>query len=262
MDSPPGHPAILRILAPNPGPMTLEGTNTYVVGAAPAWVIDPGPDDPAHVAAIQDAASSRGGIGGVLLTHSHADHTGAVAALDAPLAWGSIGDRDETNLLPDAVAVAPESDATREVGPFRVVPTPGHAADHVCFLWEDVCFCGDLVLGRGSSIVLPAAWGGSLALYLRSLERIRALAPKLLAPGHGPWITDPEAKLAEYRDHRLARERALLAELDAGERSRARLLERVWHDVPQELRLAAALTMQAHFEKLAAEGRLPNDLRD
>lgn len=262
MDSPPGHPAILRIRAPNPSPMALDGTNTYVVGAAPAWVIDPGPDDPGHIAAIQDAASSRGGIAGVLLTHSHADHTAGVEALGAPLAWGRIGERDETTLQPDATAVAPASDAIQEVGPFRVVPTPGHSADHVCFVWEDVCFCGDLVLGRGSSIVLPAAWGGSLALYLRSLERVRELGCSLLAPGHGPWIADPESKLAEYREHRLARERALLAELDAGERSRERLLDRVWGDVPADLRVAAALTMQAHFEKLAAEGRLPDDLRD
>ena len=256
----PGRPEILLIRAPNPGPMTLEGTNTYLVGSGPAWVIDPGPDDPAHLAAIEGAAAARGGIGGVLLTHSHADHTAAVEALGAPLAWGEVGARDELSLEPNATAVAPESDAVREVGPFRVVPTPGHSADHVCFVWRDVCFCGDLVLGRGSSIVLPRAWGGSLSLYLRSLERVRELGCALLAPGHGPWITDPEEKLAEYREHRLDRERALLVALEEGERSRARLLDRVWHDVPAALRPAAALTLEAHLEKLGEEGRLPEDL--
>ena len=143
-----------------------------------------------------------------------------------------------------------------EIGPFTVVPTPGHAADHVCFVLGDVCFCGDLILGTGSSIVPPAGGGGSLADYMRSLEAVGALGAGLLAPGHGPWITDPAAKVAEYTEHRLARERALVAALDAGERSRARLLDAAWADVPEPMRPAAAIAMQAHLEKLAAEGRL------
>ena len=143
-----------------------------------------------------------------------------------------------------------------QVGPFTVVPTPGHAADHVCFVLGDVCFCGDLILGGGSSIVPPAAGGGSLADYMRSLAAVGALDARLLAPGHGPWITDPAAKIAEYTEHRLARERALVAALDAGERSRSRLLDEAWADVPDPMRPAAALAMQAHLEKLAAEGRL------
>ncbi len=116
------------------------------------------------------------------------------------------------------------------------------------------------MLGRGSSFVPPG--GGSLAAYLDSLERLRAADLELLYPGHGPLIEDPAAKIDEYLEHRLMRERRLLAELEKGERSRARLLALVWDDVPDELRPAAAVVMQAHLEKLEAEGRLPHGLHD
>ena len=232
-DSPEGHPEILRIVAPNPGPMTLEGTNTFVVGDSPAYVIDPGPADEAHVSRVVAAAERRGGLGGVLMTHSHADHSAAASLLEAPVI---------------------------EAGPFQVVPTPGHADDHVCFVADRVCFTGDLILGEGSSIVPPD--GGSLAAYLESLRRVGELDLELLCPGHGPYLTDPKAKVDEYIEHRLDRERKLVAALEAGERSRARLLDLAWDDVPEELRPAAALAMQAHLEKLEAEGRLPGGLTD
>jgi glyoxylase-like metal-dependent hydrolase (beta-lactamase superfamily II) len=233
MDTAPGHPEIARFVAPNPGAMTLEGTNSYVVGSDPAYVIDPGPGDAGHVAALREEAERRGGLGGVLLTHSHGDHSAAVPLLDAPVV---------------------------ESGPFDVVPTPGHAEDHVCFVLGRVCFTGDLILGEGSTFVPPD--GGSLRAYLDSLHRLQGLDLELLCPGHGPYVTDPAAKISEYIDHRLDRECKLVAALDAGERSRARLLDAAWDDVPQELRPAAALVMQAHLEKLDAEGRLPDGIHD
>jgi glyoxylase-like metal-dependent hydrolase (beta-lactamase superfamily II) len=239
--------------------MTLEGTNAYLVGS-PAYVIDPGPADEAHLEVVRAAAEDRGGIAGVLLTHSHADHSAAVPILGVPLLFGEVGALDESSgesgAKPDTVdlasAVGPE-----RIGPFEVLPTPGHATDHVCFLLGTVGFCGDLLLGRGSSFVPPD--GGSLTAYLDSLERLRKSDLELLCPGHGPWIEDPAARIDEYLEHRLMRERRLLAELEKGERSRARLLDRVWDDVPEELRPAAAVVMQAHLEKLEAEGRLPGD---
>lgn len=236
----PSHPEVLRIVAPNPGPMTLEGTNTYVYGADPCFVIDPGPDDAGHVGAILAAGEQRGGIGAFLATHSHADHIGAGVHLDGEV------------LIPAAGAI---------FGALRTVATPGHADDHVVFLTEDgVCFCGDLVLGLGSTIVPPG--GNSLAAFLDSLALLAAEDLTLMAPGHGPWITDPAAKLAEYVEHRMMRERRLLAALESGERSRAALLATAWDDVPPELLPMAAMAMEAHLEKLEAERRLPRDLTE
>jgi glyoxylase-like metal-dependent hydrolase (beta-lactamase superfamily II) len=114
------------------------------------------------------------------------------------------------------------------------------------------------VLGEGSTFVPPD--GGSLAAYMESLHLVQAEKSHLICPGHGPWITDPAAKLAEYIEHREMRERRLLAALDRGERSRDALLAEVWDDVPQELIPAARQVMEAHLEKLAAESRLPADL--
>jgi glyoxylase-like metal-dependent hydrolase (beta-lactamase superfamily II) len=237
--------------------MTLEGTNTYVVGADPAYVIDPGPADREHVGVVRRVGEDRGGIAGVLLTHSHADHSAAVPMLEVPVLWGEVSSEDELALPPGADGRALAAD---RIGPFEVLPTPGHAADHVCFLLDGVGFCGDLVLGRGSSIVLPG--GGALVAYLDSLRRLREGNLELLCPGHGPWIPDPRERLDEYRVHRTDREERLLAALEAGERSRERLLDTVWYDVPEPLRPAAAVAMEAHLEKLGTEGRLPADIVD
>lgn len=225
-------------MAPNPGPMTLAGTNTYLFGANPCAVIDPGPDDAGHLDAIRAAAEKRGGIGVVLLTHGHGDHADGAERL--------------------GVEVIRPGDGEEHAG-LRAVATPGHSPDHVCLMTGDgVCFSGDLVLGTGSTFVPPD--GGSLAAYMDSLRRMQAEPIELIAPGHGPWIVDPAAKLAEYIEHREMRERRLLAALERGERSRDALLDEAWSDVPAELREAAAMVMEAHLDKLGTEDRLPPDL--
>jgi glyoxylase-like metal-dependent hydrolase (beta-lactamase superfamily II) len=245
----PGHPEILRIVAPNPGPMTLEGTNTYVYGADPCVVIDTGSDDQGHLDTIHATAAARGGIGLVLLTHSHGDHAAGADRLGAEVLLPP-GDVSELR-----GSISPVSSDTG----LRALATPGHSADHVCFLTDDgVCFSGDLVLGLGSTIVPPG--GGSLAAYMDSLRLLQGEEIELIAPGHGPWVTDPAAKLAEYVEHREMRERRLLAALDRGERSRAALLAEAWDDIPIELLPMAAMAMEAHLEKLEEEDRLPGDL--
>jgi glyoxylase-like metal-dependent hydrolase (beta-lactamase superfamily II) len=249
----PGHPEIIRIVAPNPGPMTHEGTNTYLYGSGPCVVIDPGPDDAGHLETVRAAAEERGGIGMVLLTHSHGDHAAGADRLAAGAGGnpeGSGSDRRPPVILP--------SDGEEHAG-LRALASPGHAADHVCFFTADgVCFSGDLVLGEGSTFVPPD--GGSLSSYMESLRLLQGERIELMCPGHGPWISDPSAKLAEYVEHREMRERRLLAALDRGERSREALLAEVWDDVPAGLLQAAALVMDAHLQKLDSEGRLPTDL--
>jgi glyoxylase-like metal-dependent hydrolase (beta-lactamase superfamily II) len=219
------------VRADNPSALTLDGTNTYVVGG---WVVDPGPASVPHLEAVGRAVNGR--IEGVVLTHSHADHSEAAPLLGAPVVLPNDGD---------------------EVGPFVAVGTPGHSADSVCLLLGRACFTGDTVLGEGSVFIAPGE--GSLSAYLDSLRRLRALDLEILYPGHGPEVTDPAAKLDEYISHRLDRERRLLDALDAGVRTRDELLDAAWPDVPEQLRPAAALTLAAHLEKLSEEGRLPPD---
>jgi glyoxylase-like metal-dependent hydrolase (beta-lactamase superfamily II) len=246
----PQHPEILRIVAPNPGPMTGEGTNTYLYGSDPCVAIDPGPNDAGHIEAVRAAAEERGGIGAILLTHSHGDHADGATPLAA-----AVSERSDAEAPP----VILPSDG-EEHGGLRAIATPGHAADHVCFLTADgVCFSGDLVLGEGSTFVPPD--GGSLTSYMESLRLLQSEEIELICPGHGPWITDPAAKLAEYVEHREMRERRLIAALKRGERSREALLAEVWDDVPAEIRPVAAMVMEAHLQKLEAECRLPTDLQ-
>jgi glyoxylase-like metal-dependent hydrolase (beta-lactamase superfamily II) len=236
--------------------MTLSGTNTYLYGSDPCWVIDPGPEDEAHIEAVKRAIDERGGAAGVLLTHSHADHTGGVEMLGLPVV------EFERKAWPDGgtEVVATVNDELELVAMF----TPGHSADHVCFLtappFRGVCFSGDLILGWGSTYVPPD--GGSLAAYMESLRLVLAREPTLICPGHGPWITDPAAKITEYIEHREARENGLLEAIARGERSRMALLDEVWSDVPEQLRPAANVVMEAHLQKLEAEGRLPEDLAE
>jgi glyoxylase-like metal-dependent hydrolase (beta-lactamase superfamily II) len=220
---------VVRVRAPNPSPLTLDGTNTYLVGR---WVVDPGPADAGHLEAVRRAAPE--GIEGVVLTHGHADHAEGAPALGAPVTLPGDGE---------------------EVGPFRAIATPGHSPDSVCLLAGGICFTGDTVLGSGSVFIAPGE--GSLSAYLESLRRLRGLELEVLCPGHGPYVWDPAAKLDEYIAHRLARESALVAALDAGLRSRDELLDAAWSDAPPELREFAALSLASHLEKLAEEGRLP-----
>ncbi len=239
-DRAPGHDEIERVIAPNPGPMTLAGTNTYLYGSGPCAVIDPGPDDVGHREAILAAAGERGGIGVILLTHNHGDHSDGAAGLTAAAEGG-----------PPVVLPA---DGEEHAG-LRALATPGHAEDHVCLMSADrVCFSGDLVLGEGSTVVPPD--GGSLIAYMSSLRLLQGEDIDLICPGHGPWIEDPAAKLADYVEHREMRERRLLEAIEKGERSKAELLAHAWSDVPENLRPAAAMVMDAHLEKLEAEGRL------
>jgi glyoxylase-like metal-dependent hydrolase (beta-lactamase superfamily II) len=239
---------VVGIRADNPGPFTLSGTNSWVLGSAPAWVVDPGPALAEHVDELAAELQRRGGLGGIALTHDHTDHSEAVPALrerfpDAPLAAGR-GDVDVRL-----------QEGTR-FGPLEAVPTPGHAPDHFAFVTGAVGLTGDAVLGQGSVFIAPDP--GALTGYLEGLAKLRRRGLELLCPGHGPPVLDPLSKLDEYVAHRLDRERRLVAELGAGARSVQELLDAAWDEVPEQLRPAARITLAAHLDKLADEGRLPD----
>jgi glyoxylase-like metal-dependent hydrolase (beta-lactamase superfamily II) len=235
---------IVGIRAANGGPFTLSGTNSWIVGHDPAWLVDPGPVLPEHLEALEQELIRRGGLGGLALTHDHADHSQACAAV--------------RERFPDAPAAAARGsvDVLLEdggmFGPLEAMAIPGHASDHLAFVAGTAGLTGDAVLGEGSVFV-----AGQMGDYLAGLERLRERSLETLLPGHGPLITDPREKLSEYIEHRLDRERRLLEALDAGLRSSDELLGEVWDDAPTYLRPAAALTLAAHLDKLAAEGRLP-----
>jgi glyoxylase-like metal-dependent hydrolase (beta-lactamase superfamily II) len=239
---------IVGIRAANPGPFTLTGTNSWIVDRDPAWLVDPGPDIEAHVQALADELGERGGLGGIALTHDHPDHTAALKAIRgrfprAPVA-GSGGAVD--------VMLGERS----SFGPLIAVPTPGHSTDHLAFVAGSAGFTGDAVLGEGSVFLSPDP--GALASYLAALRGLRDLDLAVLCPGHGPPVHDADRKLEEYIDHRLDRERRLLAALAGGKRRVQELLDEVWDDAPAVLRPAAAVTLAAHLDKLADEGRLPD----
>ncbi len=239
---------IARLRADNPSPYTLDGTNTWVIGRDPAWVVDPGPALDAHLDAVAAEVAARGGAGGIALTHDHDDHAEGVAALRERLGGPPVA----AARFPGEVELA-DGD---EFGPLRAVAIPGHADDHLAFVAGAAAFTGDAVLGQGSVFVT-----NRLGEYLAALERLRGLGLALLCPGHGPPVWDPEAKLGEYLAHRAERERMLLAALEAGARTQDELLDAAWPDAPATLRGAAALTLRAHAAKLADEGRLPDDVR-
>jgi glyoxylase-like metal-dependent hydrolase (beta-lactamase superfamily II) len=238
---------VLRLRAPNPGPLTLSGTNTWVVGRRPAWVVDPGPRLDSHLERIFAAIEARGGLGGVVLTHDHRDHSEAVQTLlerhPAPLA-AARGEVDVT--LAEDVSF----------GPFQAVATPGHAPDHFALVADGACFTGDAVLGDGSVFISP--YPGAMSGYLLALGRLRLRADlNVLCPGHGPPAWDAQAKLEEYIAHRLDRESSLLLALQEGRRTVQELLDAVWGEVPGPLRPAASATLAAHLDKLSDDHLLP-----
>ena len=236
--------AVHRVVAPNPGPYTGPGTNTWIVEAGPVVaVIDPGPDDEDHLAAI-DHRLGGAAVGVVLVTHGHPDHL--------PLAQ-RLASRHGTSVqrYPELA----DQDVIR-VGTLNITAlhTPGHCADHLCFWLADdrALFTGDLILGRGSSMVTYPE--GDVAAYLRSLERLRALRPRMLFPGHWDPVENGMQKIEEYRAHRLEREAQVLAEVMRGGGTSAELTHRVYGALDEQLMVAAEMTLRAHLRKLVDDG--------
>jgi glyoxylase-like metal-dependent hydrolase (beta-lactamase superfamily II) len=240
--------------------MTGPGTNTYLLGAARDVVLDPGPADNAHVAALLAATDGR--VKFILVTHTHRDHSPAARLLAAATGARLIGlappadPNHDSTFRPD---LEPADRQPLELGDvvMQAIHTPGHASNHVCWLHPEtgVLFTGDHVM-QGSTVVIPPP-DGNMTAYLQSLEAIQQLAPQALAPGHGLLIPDSERAIRRLIRHRLQREARVLDRLrQLGTATLDELLPRVYSDVPEALHPVARYSLHAHVLKLAAEGRV------
>jgi glyoxylase-like metal-dependent hydrolase (beta-lactamase superfamily II) len=239
--------SIRRILAPNPGPFTGDGTNTYLIAhEGKCLILDPGPVIPEHRTAIIDAVEGLGTIG-VVVTHTHPDHAPLANPLARELGVPAYGNAPGPEFDPD-VRLADGDRIWLGSAAVTVLHTPGHSADHVCLQMGDVVFTGDHVMG-GSTVVVE-----DMQAYLGSLRRLRSLTLAKLCPGHGPEMDDPAAVIDHYLQHRLEREQQVLAAVRAGAATLGEVVEAVYENVDPQLHPLAAFSVEAHLRKLAAEG--------
>ncbi|WP_436399410.1 MBL fold metallo-hydrolase [Roseobacter sp. S98] len=261
-------PMLRRIVAPNPSPMTWRGTNTYLVGASHVAVIDPGPDNDAHLQAILAATDGGHSISHILVTHAHLDHSPLARQLSkltrAPvLAFGPAeagrsavmtrlaasglaggGEGIDTGFQPDT-RLTHGATVDGDGWTLRALHTPGHIGNHICLAWDDVCFTGDHVMGWASSLVSPP--DGDLTDFMISCATLQKEKWRIFYPGHGKPVTSPQERLKWLISHRQARESAILDALDAGPATAAHIARRIYTDVTAELLGAATRNVLAHL---------------
>ena len=244
-------PGVRRVVAANPGPMTYHGTNTFLIdGPEGLTVIDPGPDDATHVAAVMAAAPD--GIARILLTHTHADHWGGLAALKAASGAPVYAYRESAD--PAFAADRPLEDGD-EVAGLRAVFTPGHAADHLCFAWGDrVLFTGDHVMAWSSSVVSPPK--GDMQAFMESLQKLLDRDDRTYVAGHGPVLHDPHSYVQLLLDHRAKREEAIAKAIARTPADAHALTLVLYHKANPVLLRAAERNVLAHLIKLEREGRV------
>lgn len=262
-------PGLRRLTAPNPSPMTAQGTNTYLLGEGEVAVIDPGPAIPGHLAAILAALGPGERIGAILVTHSHRDHSplarrladetgapvlaagpsdlGRSATMAALAAAGNLGGGEgvDADFAPDH-QIGEGEVVTGGWGAVEVLHTPGHMANHLSFAWRGALFTGDLVMGWSTSLVSPP--DGDMGAFMRSCARLADRGDRVYLPGHGAPVEAPQERVAALMAHRRNREAQIIAALATTPRATAEALaQRIYADLPPALRPAAARNVLAHL---------------
>ena len=275
-DLPPGRveevmPGVRRLLVDNPGPFTFKGTLTYIVGKDQVAIIDPGPIDEAHIAALLDAVRGET-VTHIIVTHTHRDHSPAAARIKAATGAKTYGEGPHRAARPLHVGEAPplEASADRDFHPdialadgetvggpgwvLEAVTTPGHTANHMAFALEGtpVLFSGDHVMAWSTPVVAPP--DGAMSDYMASLEKLGRRAETLYFPGHGGAVRDAPRFVQRYIAHRRAREASILRQLAAGEADIPTLVRAIYVGLDSRLTRAAGLSVLAHLEDLTARG--------
>jgi glyoxylase-like metal-dependent hydrolase (beta-lactamase superfamily II) len=264
-------PLIRRVLCDNPGPFTFKGTVTYVVGTGRVAIVDPGPDNAAHIAAVLEAVKGET-VEAILVTHTHRDHSPATAAIKAATgakvyaegphraaralnlgetnALDASGDKD---FVPD-VALKDGDVVTGTGWTMEAVFTPGHTANHMAFALaeENTLLSGDHVMAWSTSIVAPP--DGSMGDYMASLDKLRARSETIFWPGHGGPVREPAKFMRALSHHRRLREAAILKRLAAGDRDIPDIVSAIYEGLDPRLKGAAGLSVFAHLEDLVAKG--------
>lgn len=269
-------PLVRRILCDNPGPFTFKGTVTYVVGSGRVAIIDPGPDDPRHVAAVLDAVKGET-VEAILVTHTHRDHSPATPAIKAatgapvyaegphraarPLNLGETNALDasgDKDFVPDIVLK--DGDVVSGTGwTIESVFTPGHTANHMAFALreEETLFSGDHVMAWSTSIVAPP--DGAMGDYMASLDKLRGREETLFWPGHGGPVREPAKFMRALSHHRKLREAAIMKRLASGDRQIPEIVAAIYEGLDPRLKSAAGLSVFAHLEDLVAKGLATSD---
>ncbi|MEZ5685109.1 MAG: MBL fold metallo-hydrolase [Paracoccaceae bacterium] len=267
-------PGVRRLVAPNPSPMTLSGTCSYVIGTGAVAVIDPGPADPAHLRALIDGLAPGERISHVFVTHAHLDHSPGAAplaeavgarvhafgppeagrsAVMADLAARGLaggGEGVHAGFAPD-VMLADGEEVAQGDWALRALHTPGHFCNHLSFLWGDIALTGDHVMGWASTLISPP--DGDLGDYFRSLDKLGAQAARVFYPGHGAPVTETAARLAELAAHRRDRHAQIAAALARGPARIPELVAAIYRDTPAALLPAARRNVFAHLVEMTQE---------